>query len=157
MVPADFEEQYPMSTQSPGPNSLFSETYFRRIAAEGLVREPSPLVFDVESGRAHDHQTVSMDSRLAQAVQWHRSLRDAAVLVPVVARTPLTVLFTIRTPQLPIHAGQISFPGGKVEHADTDPLATALREANEEIGLTADLVEPVLGELEQVGGDVTLV
>ncbi len=143
MVPPDFKKQHLRSTQSPGPNSIYSETYFRRIAANGLVREPSSLVFDVESARAHDCQSVSMDWRLAQAVHWHRSLRDAAVLVPVVARSPLTVLFTIRTSHLPNHAGQISFPGGKIERYDASPLAAALREADEEIGLTADLVEPV--------------
>lgn len=69
--------------------------------------------------------------------------RAAAVLIAVVARAPLTVLFTLRTPHLKAHAGQISFPGGKVEPTDDSPTATALREAHEEIGLDHRLVEPL--------------
>ncbi len=69
--------------------------------------------------------------------------RAAAVLVPVIARTRLTVLFTLRTQHLKAHAGQVSFPGGKVEAADASPLDTALREAQEEIGLDRRLVEPL--------------
>jgi 8-oxo-dGTP pyrophosphatase MutT (NUDIX family) len=73
--------------------------------------------------------------------------RPAAVLVPVIARPELTLLFTRRADHLPAHAGQISFPGGKVEESDDGPIATALREAEEEIGLTATVIEP-LGFLE---------
>ena len=60
----------------------------------------------------------------------------AAVLVPVVVRgTAPTVLLTRRTDHLHHHPGQISFPGGRVEAADTSPIDTALRETEEEIGL----------------------
>jgi 8-oxo-dGTP pyrophosphatase MutT (NUDIX family) len=60
----------------------------------------------------------------------------AAVLVPIVAHpAALTVLFTRRTPHLKKHAGQISFPGGRAEPGDATPEFTALREAQEEIGL----------------------
>lgn len=62
-------------------------------------------------------------------------LRHAAVLVPVIARSPLTVLLTARTDHLPSHAGQIAFPGGKVETFDVGPFAAAVREAREEIAL----------------------
>lgn len=73
--------------------------------------------------------------------------RPAAVLVPVVARTDaLSVLLTRRTDHLHHHPGQISFPGGRVEKADTSPVMTALRETEEEIGLEPDRVE-LLGEL----------
>jgi 8-oxo-dGTP pyrophosphatase MutT (NUDIX family) len=74
-------------------------------------------------------------------------LTHAAVLVPVVAGTPLSVLLTERTGHLSAHAGQIAFPGGKVEADDADPLAAALREAREEIALDSAFVEP-LGYLE---------
>jgi 8-oxo-dGTP pyrophosphatase MutT (NUDIX family) len=67
----------------------------------------------------------------------------AAVLIPVVAREEPTVLLTQRSSELPVHAGQISFPGGKLDAADPDPLATALREAEEEIGLDAGFVDPL--------------
>jgi len=78
-----------------------------------------------------------------------REIRPAAVLVPVVKRdTGLTVLFTRRTAHLHDHAGQISFPGGRAEPADTGAAQTAMRETHEEIGLAADRVE-VLGEQPQ--------
>ncbi len=69
--------------------------------------------------------------------------RPAAVLVPIVARDDLTVLLTQRTDHLPAHAGQISFPGGKPHPEDDGPLATALREAQEEIGLQPEAVTPL--------------
>ncbi|MGH8310296.1 MAG: NUDIX hydrolase [Steroidobacteraceae bacterium] len=60
----------------------------------------------------------------------------AAVLVPLVARADgLTVLLTERATELKNHAGQISFPGGRIEASDVDPVRAALREAREEIGL----------------------
>jgi 8-oxo-dGTP pyrophosphatase MutT (NUDIX family) len=73
-----------------------------------------------------------------------RSPTAASVLVPLVLRDTLTVLLTLRTDHLSDHAGQISFPGGRVEPDDADATATALREAHEEIGLTAPHVD-VLG------------
>jgi 8-oxo-dGTP pyrophosphatase MutT (NUDIX family) len=53
----------------------------------------------------------------------------------------LTVLLTRRTEHLRDHPGQISFPGGRVEPGDAGPLATALREASEELGLLTDWIE----------------
>ena len=66
----------------------------------------------------------------------------AAVLVPLIEREQgLTVLLTQRAATLSAHAGQISFPGGRIEAEDLDPWHAALREAEEEIGLSQSLVE----------------
>lgn len=70
----------------------------------------------------------------------------ASVLVPLVQRDELTVLFTRRTAHLTDHPGQISFPGGRAEPEDANAVATALREAQEEIGLAPAYVD-VLGQL----------
>ncbi len=75
-------------------------------------------------------------------------MRPAAVLCGLVERADgLAVILTRRAAHLARHAGQIAFPGGKVDAADPSPLAAALREAREEIGLTADAVE-VLGAID---------
>ena len=72
---------------------------------------------------------------------------DAAVLVPIVHRPDgMRLLFTQRTPHLDDHAGQISFPGGRVEPGEADREETALRETEEEIGLPRAAVT-VLGRL----------
>lgn len=74
-------------------------------------------------------------------------LRPAAVLIPLIERASgPTVLLTVRSPGLRQHAGQISFPGGRMESVDADPMSAALREAEEEIGLGAEAVE-LLGYL----------
>ena len=70
----------------------------------------------------------------------------ASVLVPLVMRDQVSVLLTQRTAHLSKHAGQISFPGGRQEPTDPDPVATALREAQEEVGLDPSRVR-VLGTL----------
>ena len=68
-------------------------------------------------------------------------LADAAVLVPIVEReSGLTVLLTLRASHLKNHAGQISFPGGRIESEDAGPWEAALREAREEIGLAPEFV-----------------
>jgi len=70
------------------------------------------------------------------------AVTPASVLVPLVAHpSGLTVLFTQRTSQLRNHSGQVSFPGGRAEPQDPTPEFTALREAQEEIGLPMDRVE----------------
>jgi 8-oxo-dGTP pyrophosphatase MutT (NUDIX family) len=74
-------------------------------------------------------------------------LKPAAVLVPLVTHGDgLTVLLTKRTEHLNHHAGQISFPGGRVDEADRDARHTALRETEEEIGLGSGAIE-VIGRL----------
>jgi 8-oxo-dGTP pyrophosphatase MutT (NUDIX family) len=72
-----------------------------------------------------------------------KATKPAAVLIPVVDRHEPTVLLTLRTADLASHAGQIAFPGGKIDPHDETPLAASLREANEEIGLDPGLVDPI--------------
>lgn len=75
------------------------------------------------------------------------ALKPAAVLIPIIDRdTGLTMLFTRRASHLKDHSGQVSFPGGRVAAGDATPEATALREAEEEIGLAPARVE-LLGRL----------
>lgn len=69
------------------------------------------------------------------------ALTPAAVLFPIVLRDSPTVLLTRRTAHLRDHAGQISFPGGRVEADDPSPMHTALRETREETGLAGEHVE----------------
>jgi len=76
------------------------------------------------------------------------TLRPAGVLIPVRSHPAgLTVLLTQRSAELNHHAGQVSFPGGRMEDADADIEATALRETHEEIGIAAEHVS-IIGYLE---------
>lgn len=73
-----------------------------------------------------------------------QGLRDAAVLVPVVDRgREASVILTKRTDTLRSHAGQIAFPGGRIDASDSTPEFAALRETEEEIGIEPDFIEIV--------------
>jgi 8-oxo-dGTP pyrophosphatase MutT (NUDIX family) len=90
---------------------------------------------------------VLLGSEEAIALEVH-GRTDASVLVPVyVERAELHAVFTKRREDLRRHAGEISFPGGRHDEGETDLVATALREAHEEIGLPRDAVD-VVGALE---------
>ena len=108
----------------------FSAEDFRRRVAERLPREIGPAV--------GDH---SFNPELADALLNIERL-PAAVLVPVIHREPeATLLFTERTGGLRAHAGQIAFPGGRIDPGDAGPEDAALREAGEEIGLEPQFIE----------------
>ncbi len=73
-----------------------------------------------------------------------RRFKDAAVLVGVVDHgDEASLILTQRTAHLTDHAGQVALPGGKIDAGDADPIAAALREAEEEIGLDRSFVEPL--------------
>lgn len=115
-------------------DQIFAPAAFFRLAATRLNPEPPPS----GAGAQGDH-ILNPEFQVDDLVY-----RDAAVLIPVVAREPeATILLTVRTSHLPAHAGQIAFPGGKIEATDGGPAAAALREAEEEIGLDPALVEPI--------------
>ncbi|HJQ60424.1 MAG TPA: CoA pyrophosphatase [Vineibacter sp.] len=96
------------------------------------------------AGRMVAPPYVGSDFALNALDQPPADLRPAAVLVPLVDRGPgLTVLLTQRTADMPSHAGQIAFPGGRRHLDDADLVATALRETEEEIGVGRQLVDVV--------------
>jgi len=87
-----------------------------------------------------DHQFNAGHPRVAGP----RTLRDAAVLIPVVDHGPeASVILTKRSESLTSHSGQVAFPGGRIDATDVSPEAAALREAEEEIGLDPGHVEIV--------------
>jgi 8-oxo-dGTP pyrophosphatase MutT (NUDIX family) len=115
--------------------------------AEFFARAKARLTLDVPAGlndpsitpKRGDHDADPVMMRIAAV----RPIRPAAVLVPVIDRAEPTVLLTQRAQHLPDHAGQVSFPGGKIDKSDASPRDSALREADEEIGLERRYVEPV--------------
>lgn len=114
-------------------DSLFSKAHIR----ESLDPQPSTPEQDMQwlAGA-----TAEIASKVRAALPSRRV--PAAVLVPLVERTTgLTVLLTQRAETLKDHAGQVSFPGGRIEPEDKDAWHAALREAYEEIGLRAEFVE----------------
>ncbi len=131
------------SRAAPAPLSEPVQAFVRRarerLAAAPAEGKPDPAVVPLRG----DHELAPELAHLAT----DSAPLPAAVLIPVVAREQPTILFTQRTAALPVHAGQIAFPGGKMHPEDADPLATALREAEEEIGLARRFADP-LGYLE---------
>ncbi len=123
--------------------AALTEADFRARAAAHLASEPSDAVFDPRTGKAWGRGDWDLNPEMLADFAVMEPARPAAVLVPVIARTELTLLLTQRTSTLPTHAGQISFPGGKVEPTDSGPAYAALREAREEIGLEANFIEPL--------------
>ena len=106
--------------------------------AQRRLRQSPPGSLDRGSDPNGDHSLDGLMPKLDVMP------RPAAVLVPVVMRADeATILLTQRTPHLREHSGQIAFPGGKIDASDPTPLATALREAEEEIGLDPSLVRPI--------------
>ncbi len=140
-----------MTTDPASPEPLTAEQF--RVLAEGrLYRSPSDAVFDPRSGRTWGRSDFDLNPDMLADFAVMEPARDAAVPVPIVIREELTVLLTQRTNHLATHAGQIAFPGGKVEPSDADALAAALREAEEEVGLMPRFVEP-LGYLDSYRTD----
>ena len=116
-----------------------SATFFERARAR-LAHNVPPALRDPDTVPDKGDHELNLEMKALWAV---RPIRPAAVLVPIVDRAEPTVLLTQRAAHLPQHPGQISFPGGKIEPSDATPLAAALREAQEEVGLDTRFVEPI--------------
>ncbi|MGB2903538.1 MAG: CoA pyrophosphatase [Candidatus Dechloromonas phosphoritropha] len=105
------------------------------------------MSFDLERLRATLFRDPASGHFVQEAGDEFTELTPAAVLFPIVQRAGgQTVLLTQRTAHLRDHAGQISFPGGRIEAGDPSPVHAALRETEEEIGLAREHVE-ILGFL----------
>jgi 8-oxo-dGTP pyrophosphatase MutT (NUDIX family) len=121
------------------PAAIGSVEFFDRARAR--------LNFDVPAGLT-DASVVPASGdqgtdRMLQIVAREQPIRPAAVLIPVVDHPQPTVLLTQRSAHLNDHAGQISFPGGKIDPTDASPLDAALREAWEEVGLDREFIDPI--------------
>lgn len=116
-------------------------------SAEFFDRARARLRFDIPAGLTDPSLIPASGDqgtdRMLEILAREQPIRPAAVLVPLVDHPQPTVLLTLRASHLNDHAGQISFPGGKIDATDASPLETALREAEEEIGLNREFVDPV--------------
>ena len=113
---------------------------FFDLARQRLTMDVPPALSDPDLLPTRGDHAIDP---VIQAMADIRPIRPAAVLIPVIDHPEPTVLLTLRTDGLSSHAGQIAFPGGKIDPGDASPLAAALREAEEEIGLDRRLVEPL--------------
>ena len=146
------------SEPNPAPRSpLISNDDARLIAAQ------DPASYNAGLDAVHGMTPQRLRTRFSEDRPWrHEMLGDgqfaglelpagqvykqAAVLVPLVVRDAITLLLTQRPMHLKHHPGQISFPGGRVEETDSDAIAAALRETEEEVGLPRKHIE-LLGTL----------
>jgi 8-oxo-dGTP pyrophosphatase MutT (NUDIX family) len=121
------------------PAAISSAEFFDRARARLGFDVPPGLVDPNIVPKSGDFGT----DRMLEIIAREQPVRPAAVLIPVVEHPQPTVLLTQRSAHLNDHAGQISFPGGKIDVTDPSPLDTALREAEEEIGLSREFVDPI--------------
>ena len=127
--------------QAPADSALAN---FLELARLRLLQQPPPPY----SAQAYaelkgDHALSPVPGERGPA----QEPRRAAVLVPIMAHPEPTVLLTLRSAQLSHHAGQVAFPGGRMDPEDRDEQDAALREAREEVGLDARFIHP-LGYME---------
>jgi 8-oxo-dGTP pyrophosphatase MutT (NUDIX family) len=119
--------------------ALSGAEFFECARARLTLDVPAGLTDASITPQRGDHDADPVMKKIAAV----RPIRPAAVLVAVVDHDEPNVLLTQRAQHLPDHAGQVSFPGGKIDKTDASPLASALREAEEEIGLARNFVEPI--------------
>lgn len=120
-------------------DDLDSTEFFRRARARLNFEIPPSLTDASIIPVTGDEGT----NQMLQIVAQERPIRPAAVLIGIVAHEEPTVLLTQRAAHLNDHAGQVAFPGGKIDATDASPQDAALREAEEEVGLDRRFVTPV--------------
>ena len=123
----------------PYPRELSSAEFFDRARARLSFDVPPALLDPKVVPPSGDAGT----DRMLEIIAREQPIRPAAVLIPIVDHPEPTVLLTQRSPHLADHAGQIAFPGGKIEATDASPRDAALREAEEEVGLDRHFVDPL--------------
>ena len=115
--------------------TTFPEDFIERARRRLRPEPPGPH-------EPHSNPEGDLDLKVVKGL--HGEPKAAAVLIPIVThRDETTMLLTQRASGLRTHSGQIAFPGGRIDAHDPTPLATALREAEEEIGLDAAHVRPL--------------
>lgn len=119
--------------------ALSGDEFFARASARLTLDVPAGLADPSITPSRGDHDADPVMKKISEV----RPIRPAAVLVPVINHAEPTVLLTQRAQHLPDHPGQVSFPGGKIDKTDSSPCDSALREAEEEIGLDRAHVEPI--------------
>jgi 8-oxo-dGTP pyrophosphatase MutT (NUDIX family) len=123
----------------PAAVAISSPEFFDRARARLRFEVPAGLTDANAVPPSGDQGT----DRMLQILSKEQPIRPAAVLIPVVDHPEPTVLLTQRSAHLNDHAGQISFPGGKIDPTDASPLDAALREAWEEVGLEREFIDPI--------------
>jgi 8-oxo-dGTP pyrophosphatase MutT (NUDIX family) len=121
------------------PAAIGSVEFFARTKARLNFDVPPGLIDPNIIPRSGDQGT----DRMLEIIAREQPVRPAAVLIGIVAREEPMVLLTQRSAELNEHAGQIAFPGGKIDATDKSPLDAALREAEEEVGLDRAYVDPI--------------
>ena len=128
-----------MNERADSADRFATDDFFDR-ARRRLTLEVPPALTNPAVEGARGDLDLNPDVWIRAGV---KATTPAAVLVPIIDRSEPTVLLTMRTAALASHAGQVAFPGGKIEPADESPVAAALREAREETGLAPSLIEPI--------------
>ena len=143
---AAFDPRNPLSTEQAAAIAPLDPAQFNAGLTPVRGLSAASLRARFRDDRAWRHEMLGDQQLEGGNTDAGTGYRHASVLVPIVVGPELSLLLTRRTSHLSNHAGQISFPGGRAEASDADAVDTALREANEEIGLAREQVE-VIGYL----------